>query len=240
MGKIYVVGIGPGSRAHITPAAAEAIRRCNVIVGYKTYLPFIQNFTRGKKILSTGMKQEVERCKTAIEHAALGHNVCVVSGGDAGVYGMAGLIHELIEDNMEVEIISGVTAANAAAACLGAPLMHDYVVISLSDLMTDWALIKRRLAYAGQGDFVVVLYNPKSMGRPTHVQTARDILLKFKRKDTPVGIVRHATREKEAVFITNLVEMPLEEIDMSSVVIIGNSNTYVKNGKMITPRGYQV
>lgn len=241
MSKIYVVGIGPGSREHMTISAVNAIEKSNVIIGYKTYINFIQEWIQDKMVFSNGMKKEIDRCKKAIEHAINGDIVCIVSSGDAGVYGMAGLIYELIEDEqVDVEVVPGVTAANSAAACLGAPLMHDYVVISLSDLMTDWELIKKKLTFAGQGDFVVVLYNPKSIGRPTHIIEARDILLKFKKEETPVGIVRNAKREEESICISNLKEMPIADIDMLSVVIIGNSNTYIKDGKMVTPRGYQV
>lgn len=238
-GKIYVVGIGPGLHEHMTNAARAAIENSDVIVGYSTYLSIIEELIKDKEVDSSGMKKETDRCKRAIEYAMSGKTVAVVSSGDPGVYGMAGLVLELAED-MDVEIVPGVSAANAAASALGAPLMHDYCVISLSDLLTDWDLIKRRLEAAAMGDFVVALYNPKSMKRVEHIEVAREIMLMHKKGETPVGIVQNARREGERIVVTTLDEMLTHEIDMFTTVIIGNGNTYVKEGKMVTPRGYKI
>lgn len=238
-GKVYVVGIGPGLHEHMTNAARVAIEKSDVIVGYSTYLDIIKDLIEGKEIDSSGMKKETDRCARALEYAKEGKTVAVVSSGDPGVYGMAGLVLELSKD-VEVEVVPGVSAANSAAASLGAPLMHDYCVISLSDLLTDWELIKRRLEAASMGDFVLALYNPKSMKRVEHIEIARDILLKYKSPSTPVGIVENAKREGENVLITTLEDMLNHEINMFTTVIIGNANTYVKDGKMVTPRGYKI
>lgn len=238
-GKVYVVGIGPGLHDHMTNAAKVAIENSDVIVGYSTYLEIIKDIIKDKEIDSSGMKKETDRCKRALDYAKEGKTVAVVSSGDPGVYGMAGLVLELAKD-VEVEIVPGVSAANAAASALGAPLMHDYCVISLSDLLTDWELIKRRIDAAGMGDFVVALYNPKSMKRVKHIEIAREILLKHKKESTPVGIVKNAKREGENIVITTLKDMLNHEIDMFTTVVIGNANTYVKDGKIVTPRGYKI
>ena len=187
------------------------------------------------------MMKEVDRCIEVLKLAKDGKNVALISSGDAGVYGMAGIMYEVINenDNIEVEIIAGVTATNAAAAIVGAPIMHDYVTISLSNLLTDWKLIKKRLELAAQGDFIVSLYNPKSKGRTTQIAEAQQIMLKYKSKNTPVAIVRNAGRENEEYEITTLENMLNFEINMLTIVLIGNSNTYIKKGKMITPRGYE-
>lgn len=242
-GKIFVVGIGPGDAEHMTPAALNAIAQSDVIVGYKTYIKLIEHLITEKEVASSGMKKEVDRCEEALKYAINGKAVSIVSSGDAGVYGMAGIMLEVAnkyENDVEVEIVPGITSSHAAAASLGAPIMHDYVVISLSDLLTDWGLIQKRLHCAGEGDFVTCIYNPKSNGRPEHINVARDILLKYKPKDTPVGIVRNAKRKGETTVITTLGKMLENEIDMFTMVIIGNSNTYIKNGKMLTPRGYRL
>jgi precorrin-3B C17-methyltransferase len=235
-----VVGLGPGDRNLLTPQALEAINRADVIVGYKTYLHLIEDLLENKEVVSSGMRKETDRARTAVELAKEGKVVSVVSSGDPGVYGMAGIVLEMAGDSVEVEVVPGVTAATAAAAALGAPLMHDFAVISLSDLLTPWVKIMSRLEAAGLGDFVVVLYNPKSKGRQTHIETAREILLWHKSPETPVGIVRCAKRGEEEVVITTLKDMLNEEIDMLTTVIVGNSQTKIENGKMITPRGYKV
>jgi len=235
-----VVGLGPGDKNLLAPAALEAIRLSDVIVGYKTYLELIEDLIEGKEIISSGMRKEIDRAQMAIDFAQQGKTVAVVSSGDPGVYGMAGIVLELAGDSVQVEVVPGITAATAAAAALGAPLMHDFAVISLSDLLTPWVKIMNRLEAAGLGDFVVVLYNPKSHGRQTHIETAREMLLWHKDPDTPVGIVRCAKRGTESVVITTLRDMLKEEIDMLTTVIVGNSQTRVENGKMITPRGYKV
>lgn len=184
------------------------------------------------------MTKEVDRCKDVLELARQGKTVSLISSGDAGVYGMVGIMLEIADEDMEVEVIPGVTATNAAGAAVGAPIMHDYTTISLSDLLTDWELIKKRLELAAQGDFVVSLYNPKSRGRVTQIEEAREIMMKYKPEATPVAIVRNAGREDETYILTTLNEMLNHEIDMLTIVIIGNTNTFIKNGKMITPRGY--
>ena len=240
-GKIYVVGIGPGKKADMTFKAYEKMKNSDIIVGYKTYTDLIKEYFPNTEIRSSSMMKEVDRCLEVLDLAKAGKNVALISSGDAGIYGMAGIMYEIINenDNIEVEVIAGVTATNAAAAIVGAPIMHDYVTISLSNLLTDWELIKKRLELSAQGDFIVSLYNPKSKGRTTQIVKAQQIMLKYKSKDTPVAIVRNAGRENEEYEITTLENMLDFEINMLTIVLIGNSNTYVKNGKMITPRGYE-
>ena len=240
-GKIYIVGIGPGKKPDMTFKAYKAMKNSDIIVGYKTYTDLVKEYFPNIEIKSSSMMKEVDRCIEVLKLAKDGKNVALISSGDAGVYGMAGIMYEVIgeNDDVEVEVIAGVTATNAAAAIVGAPIMHDYVTISLSNLLTDWELIKRRLELAAQGDFIVSLYNPKSRGRTTQIAEAQQIMLKYKSKDTPVAIVRNAGRENEEYEITTLENMLDFEINMLTIVLIGNSNTYVKNGKMITPRGYE-
>ncbi|AOY75468.1 precorrin-3B C(17)-methyltransferase [Clostridium formicaceticum] len=243
MGKVFVIGIGPGEENYMTPAAKEGIISSDIIIGYKTYIDLIRPFTEGKKVIDSGMKKEIERCNLAVDLAEAGSTVALVSSGDPGIYGMAGALLEVKHERkspIEIEVIPGVTAVSAAAAVLGAPLMHDFAVISLSDLLTDWEVIKKRLALAGEGDFVIALYNPKSKGRVTQIEEARSILLQHRKNSTPVGIVRNAKRQGEEMTITTLEEMLLHPIDMFTMVIIGNSNTLVQDGKMITPRGYHL
>ncbi len=243
MSKIYIVGIGPGGKEHITNAALNAIDESSVVIGYSTYISFIDHLLTNKRVEQNGMKKEVERCKLALDIANEGNIVSLVSGGDAGVYGMAGIMLEVANSEnsaIEIEVVPAVSAVNAAAACLGAPVMHDFAVISLSDLLTPWELIEKRLECAGMGDFIVALYNPKSQKRDWQIQKAMEILLKYKKPQTPVGIVRNAKREGENVVITTLAEMCNSEIDMFTVVIIGNNQTYIENGKIITPRGYKL
>lgn len=237
-GKIYVVGIGPGKKADMTFRAYEAMEKSDIIIGYKTYMDLIKEYYPGKEMKNSQMTKEVDRCIDVLKLAKEGKNVALISSGDAGVYGMAGIMLEIADGEVEVEIIPGVTATNAAAAIVGAPVMHDYVTISLSNLLTDWELIKKRLELAAQGDFVVSIYNPKSRGRVTQIEEARGIMLKYKPKTTPVAIVRNAGREDEEHVVTTLDEMLNHEINMLTIVIIGNANTLIKDGKMITPRGY--
>ncbi|PLX98122.1 MAG: cobyric acid synthase CobQ [Desulfuromonas sp.] len=240
-GKLYVVGIGPGGVEYLTPAAASAIESADTVVGYKTYLELITPFLQGKDVVSSGMRQEVDRCRKAIAFAAAGRTVALVSGGDAGVYGMAGLTLELAgADGPEVEIVPAVSAVQAAAARLGAPLMHDFAVISLSDLLTPWPLIRQRLEAAASADFVIALYNPRSKGRPGHLDAARQIILRHRAAANPVGIVRHATRADETVETGELASFSVAGVDMFSLVIIGNSQTRIDpGGRMVTPRGYE-
>jgi adenosylcobyric acid synthase len=241
MSKLYVVGLGPGNLKNMTFEAREAIESADTVVGYKTYLDLIKPLLSNKEVVSSGMTKEVERCREALQLAAEGRTVALVSSGDAGVYGMAGLVLELSPpDEIEVVIVPGVSAVQAAAAVLGAPLMHDFAVISLSDLLTPWELIEKRLQAAAAADFVVALYNPRSKGRVRHIQRARELLLACRSPQTPVGIVRNACREGEEKILSTLAGMPLDSIDMFSLVIVGNSATYVdEQGRMVTPRGYE-
>ena len=245
MGKITVIGIGPGSLEDMTPRARKAIEAAEVVAGYNTYIKLVESLLAGKKVIGTAMMQEIDRCRMAVAEAAAGRDTVVVSSGDAGVYGMAGLVLELIvqlepEERPEFGgVIAGVSAVNAAASVLGAPLMHDFAVISLSNLLTPWELIRKRVEMAAQGDFVTALYNPKSKKRVQNIEEVREIMLKFRDPKTPVGIVTAASREKETKVISTLEDFTQEEINMFSLVVIGNSQTYVKDGWMITPRGYQ-
>ncbi len=243
MSKLYVVGIGPGDLDHMTFQANEALDSADAVVGYRTYLDLINPLIAGKEIISSGMMKEVERCREALDLAAEGKTVALVSSGDAGIYGMAGLALEQaaeMADPPEIVVIPGVSAVQAAAAVLGAPLMHDFAVISLSDLLTPWDLIERRLVAAATADFVVALYNPRSKGRVRQIEEARQILLSARSEDTPVGIVRNAMREGEERIVTSLGRMLDYPIDMFSLVIVGNSSTFVDPaGRMVTPRGYK-
>ena len=240
MGKIYVVGLGPGNKENMTFRAYDVLKNSDIIIGYKTYVDLIEDMFPDKKIIKSYMKKEVARCEETLKLALEGNITSLISSGDAGVYGMAGLMLEIAGGQVEVEIVPGITSANASASLGGAPIVHDSVNISLSNLLTDWELIKKRIDLASQGDFVITLYNPKSSGRPELINEARDIMLKHKRKDTPVLIARNVGREGENYDITTLSEMLDYEINMFSTVIIGNSNTKVVNNKMITPRGYKV
>lgn len=229
----------------MTPKAAAAIDEAEIIVGYNTYIALIRDRIAGKPVVGNGMRQEVERCQKAVDLAAEGRSVAVISSGDPGVYGMAGLVLELVQKLPEdkrpaCEIIPGLTAANTSAAALGAPLMHDYAVISLSDLMTPLEQIKKRARLAAEGDFVIAIYNPKSRGRADYLNQIRDIVLEFRSPETPVGIVRKAGRPGMNWTVSTLEKLPEEDVDMQSTVIIGNSNTYVSGGFMITPRGYKL
>lgn len=245
MGIIKVVGIGPGGMDDMTPRALKAIQQADTIAGYNTYIKLVKDLLDGKNVIGTAMMQEVDRCKMALDETLKGHDVAVISSGDSGVYGMAGLVLELAlklpkEQRPKVEIVAGLSAVNAAASVLGAPLMHDFAVISLSDLLTPWDLIKKRAELAAQGDFVVALYNPKSHKRVKNIEEIREIMLKYKDPKTPVGIVNSASRENESHTISDLANFTKEDINMFSLVIIGNSKTFVKEGYMITPRGYEV
>lgn len=240
-----IVGIGPGDRNFLSPRAYKAIQDCQVIVGYRTYLQLLNGLLAGKEIISSGMTQEVRRAHEAIEKALAGKEVCLISSGDPGIYGMAGVILELLEkdgmEKIEIEIIPGITAASSCASLLGAPLMNDFTVISLSDLLTDRHLIEERVRSACQGDFVIVFYNPKSTKRVKPLERAWQILMRYKSPWTPVGVVRNAQRRDEEVIITSLKDMlSLKQIDMGTTIIVGSSKTYVKGKYMITPRGYKL
>lgn len=224
--------------------ADEILREAEVLVGYHTYLDLVRDYFPGKvEIHSSGMKREVERARLAVSLARQGYRVAVISGGDPGVYGMAGPVLELAgagEEPVEVEVVPGITAATAAASTLGAPLMNDFAVISLSDLLTPREVIERRLEAAARGDFVVVLYNPASRRRVDLLPRARDILLCHRGADTPAGLVRSCKRGEEQVVITSLEKLGEEKVDMLTTVIVGNSQTVVVNGRMVTRRGYAI
>lgn len=239
MAKLYVVGIGPGGREHMTFKAVEVIKDSDVIVGYTPYIEYLGDLVEGKVLFSTGMKGEIERCKEAIEQVRKGKTTSIISTGDAGLYGMAGPILELAED-IDVEIIPGVTAAFSAASELGSPIMHDYASISLSDLMTPWEVILKRVDKASDADFVLTIYNPRSKGRSEHLEEAINLVRKYRKNTTPVGIVKNSGRLGTEITITTLEEMDFEMVDMLTVLIIGNSNTYIAGDKIITPRGYKI
>ncbi|RUM40388.1 MAG: precorrin-3B C(17)-methyltransferase [Desulfobulbus sp.] len=240
---LAVIGTGPGAVDLVTPRACKALKEADVVVGYRTYLDLVTEFiTPEQEVISSQMMQEIDRCRKAIELADSGKNVALVCGGDPGIYAMAGLIYELAREtgsSSRIEIIPGIAALNSCAAILGAPLMHDFASISLSDLMTPWEVIEKRLQAAAMADFVTVIYNPKSKKRVTQIVRAREIMLEYRNPSTPVGIVSGATRAHETVLLTSLDQMLEQEIGMQSTVIIGNSATFVFNDKMITPRGYQ-
>lgn len=238
---LSVIGIGPGSQAMMTMEAIEALQAAEIVVGYKTYTHLVKAFTGDKQVIKTGMCKEIERCQAAIELAQAGHNVALISSGDAGIYGMAGLVLELVGKqklDVEVRLIPGMTASIAAASLLGAPLMHDFCHISLSDLLTPWPVIEKRIVAAGEADFVICFYNPRSRGREGHLARAFDLLAASKSAQTPVGVVKSAGRKKEEKWLTTLGDMDFEPVDMTSLVIVGNKTTYVQDGLMITPRGY--
>lgn len=240
---IYVIGIGPGCKDLMTQEAIKAMEDAEVIVGYKTYIDLVKEFIVDKEVVQNGMRKEIERCKEAIEIAKTGKKVAVISSGDAGIYGMAGLILELVtkeDTDIKVKVVPGVTASIGAAAVLGAPIMHDFCHISLSDLLTPWEVIEKRLRLAAEADFVICLYNPRSKGRSEHLARAFEIMGEFKDKTTPVGIVKDVGREKENKFICTFDTMDFERVDMTTMVIIGNKSTYIHDDLMITPRGYTV
>lgn len=245
-GKIFVVGFGPGDFKHITHRAVEALRESEYIFGYKTYVELIQSLLTEQSIISTGMTEEVSRAQEAVRQAEKGHTVAVISSGDSGVYGMAGLVYEvLIEQGwteaagIEVEIVPGISAINSCASLLGAPIMHDSCTISLSDHLTPWNLIAKRVEAAAMADFVIALYNPKSGRRTRQIVEAQRILLEYRSPDTPVGLVKSAYRDSQHITMTTLAEMLNHDIGMLTTVIIGNSSTFFYDNKMITPRGYQ-
>ena len=253
-GRLSIVSLGPGDRSFLVPQALEALHAAEVIVGYKTYLDLISDLLEGKKICASGMRKEVERCRAAIDYALQGCRVAIISSGDAGIYGMAGLVFDLCHEqnlcisspaveaeqavDFSVEVIPGVTALNAAASLVGAPLMHDFAAISLSDHLTPWEVIATRIAAAASADFVLAIYNPRSKTRPHSLEKARKILLEHRRPETPVAVVRSAMRAGGWACLTTLADIPLEEVDMQSTLLVGNSQTYIWRGWMITPRGY--
>lgn len=240
-GKIYVVGIGPGNMEDISVRAYKTLKNVDVIAGYITYIDLVKDEFKEKEFYVSGMKKEIDRCEKVLELAKEGKTVALISSGDAGIYGMAGIMIEVaLGSGIDVVVIPGITSSVAGASLVGAPLMHDQAIISLSDLLTDWEVITKRIDRASEGDFVISLYNPKSKGRTEQIVEAREIMLKHKAPSTPVALLRHVGREDENYTLTNLDEMLNYEIDMFTVVIVGNSKTYVKEGKMITPRGYHL
>ena len=243
-GRLTVVGLGPGDASLTAPRASKALARAGVVAGYATYLDLIPaGMLAGKRIISTGMMGEVERCSQAIEAALAGEETVVVSGGDAGVYGMAGLVLELLEtrgllETLVFEVVPGIPALAGAAALLGAPLTHDFACVSLSDLLTPWELIEKRLAGAASADFVLVLYNPRSRRRAGLLARALEIIGEHRQPGTPVGIVRQAFREGQSVRVDTLGTVDPEAVDMLTLVVVGNSLTRRAGGAMLTPRGY--
>ena len=242
MGKIIVAGIGPGSQQDITPAVLEAVREADVIVGYQYYFQFIMPYVKaGCECIDTGMKKERQRAEQAFELAEQGKTVVVISSGDAGIYGMTPLIYEMRRErgsDIEIASLPGISAFQKAASLLGAPIGHDMCIISMSDLMTPWEVIERRIVAAAVGDFVTAVYNPKSHGRYWQLYRLQEIFLQHRSPDTPVGYVRQAGRDDEVVKLTTLSAFNPEDVDMFTVIIIGNSQSYISDGKLITPRGY--
>jgi precorrin-3B C17-methyltransferase len=245
-GKLLIVGFGPGHFSHITERAREAIQESKVIVGYNTYVDIIRDLLTDQEIVRTGMTEEVSRAQEAVRQAEQGKTVAVISSGDAGVYGMAGLVYEVLiekgwhpDTGVEVEVIPGISAINSCASLLGSPVMHDACTISLSDHLTPWETIAKRIEAAASADFVIALYNPKSGRRTRQIIETQRILLQYRSPDTPVGLVKSAYRERQHIVLTTLADMFNHEIGMLTTVLIGNSTTFVYEGLMITPRGYQ-
>ena len=250
MGKIIVAGIGPGSKEDITPAVLDAVQQADCIVGYKYYFQFVEPYVKeGCECIDTGMKCERERAEQAFRLAEQGKTVVVISSGDAGIYGMGPLIYEMQHERcsvdgdsvaVSIEVLPGISAFQKAASLLGAPIGHDLCIISLSDLMTPWELIERRIKAAASGDFVTAIYNPKSHGRYWQLYRLVELFLQVRSPETPVGYVRQAGRDDQEIMVTTLAQFDPEDIDMFTVVLIGNSQSYIADGKIITPRGYNL
>ena len=247
-GKLYIVGVGPGHHDHMTFRAKQVIGESDTIVGYETYVNLVQDLIEGKTVYRYAMTQEVERAHQCIDLAKSGKIVSLVSSGDPGIYGMAGLIYETLaetgwdpKNNLPVEIIPGVSALNSCASIVGSPLMTDFAVVSMSDLLVPWEIIEKRVEAAAQGDFVIVIYNPASKKRIHQLQDTRKLLLKYRKLTTPVAIVKGAFRESQSVVLTDLENLPnhSDKLGMISTVIIGNSSTYTYKDLMINPRGYK-
>ena len=248
IGKLYIVGVGPGHHDHMTFRAKEAIGESDTIVGYETYVNLVQDLIKGKTIHRYAMTQEVERAHQCIDLAKSGKIVSLVSSGDPGIYGMAGLIYETLaetgwnpDDGLKVEIVPGVSALNSCASIVGSPLMTDFAVVSMSDLLVPWKVIQKRVESAAQGDFVIVVYNPASKKRVHQLQDTRKVLLKYRKPSTPVAIIKGAFRESQSMVMTTLENLPnySDELGMTTTVIIGNSSTYTYRDLMINPRGYK-
>lgn len=240
--KLYVVGFGPGSADGMTAAARKALAGCELIVGYKTYIDLIKKIFPDKRFYATGMKNEIERCRLAAEKAAGGIKTAVVCSGDSGVYGMASLMYEMTENmqDVEVEVIPGVSAAMSGGALAGAPIADDFAVISLSDLLTPREVIYKRIEAAASADFVICLYNPSSKARAGYLKYACGIILKYRDTKTPCAAVKNIGREGESVTLMSLAELAEAEADMLTTVFVGSSKTRVIKNKMVTPRGYKI
>lgn len=238
--RIYIVGIGPGREEMMTQEAINALEQADVIIGYEIYLKLLGDKFCKKEMLSTAMRQEKERCERCFEEAQKGKQVALICSGDAGIYGLASLMYELGKQYAETEliVISGVTAASSGAAVLGAPLNHDFCTISLSDLLTPWEKIEKRLIAAAQGDFVIAIYNPASHKRKTHLQKACDILLRYIEESRVCGYVENIGREGTRSVTCTLKELRNAQVNMFTIVFIGNSDSEIVNGKLITKRGY--
>jgi precorrin-3B C17-methyltransferase len=244
-GILYVVGIGPGAREHCSPAAIAAIADADLVVGYSTYIKLVRELIEGKQVIRTGMTEEIGRARAAVEHARAGGKVALVSSGDAGVYGMAGLVFEVLREigwqrgqSPELRIVPGMTALNSCASLVGAPLVHDFCAISLSDLLTPWPVIARRLEAAAAADFVVGLYNPASGRRTRQIVEAQTILRRHRDGKTPVALIKSAYRKLQSAVLSDLDSFLEYEIGMLTTVLVGSSRTFVFEGYMVTPRGY--
>jgi precorrin-3B C17-methyltransferase len=244
-GVLSIVGIGPGSAPHTSPAALEAITSSDVVVGYITYVKLVRHLTEGKEVIRTGMTEEIGRARAAVERARDGAKVAIISSGDAGVYGMAGLVFQVLkeigwkrDDSPELRIVPGMTALNSCGSLVGAPLGHDFCAISLSDLLTPWPVIARRIEAAASADFVIGLYNPASGRRTRQIVEAHDIIARHRAGSTPVALVKSAYRKLEQKIMTDLDHFLEYEIGMLTTVLVGSSNTFVFEGYMVTPRGY--
>jgi precorrin-3B C17-methyltransferase len=244
-GILYIVGIGPGAEEHATPAALAAIRDAQLVVGYRTYIGLVEQFLDGKEVVQTGMTEEIGRARAAVERARAGGKVALISSGDAGVYGMAGLVFEVLREigwkrgeSPELRIVPGITAINSCASRVGAPLVHDFCSISLSDLLTPWPVIAKRIEAAAAADFVIGLYNPASGRRTRQIVEAQKIIRAHRDGQTPVALIKSAYREAEHVVLTDLDTFLDYEIGMLTTVLVGSTNTFVFEGYMVTPRGY--
>lgn len=245
-GKLSIVGIGPGAHDLIAPRGLAAIEAADLVIGYRTYMLLVRSLVKGKETIKTGMTEEIARARHAIEEAEAGRNVCLISSGDAGVYGMAGLVFEVLRekqwkrgDKPELDIIPGITALNGCASLVGAPLCHDSCMISLSDLLTPWPVIEKRIQCAAEADFVIGLYNPASGRRQRQVVRARQIIGEFRGDDTPVALIKSAYRHQQKITFSTLGEFLAYEIGMLTTILIGSSQTYMYEGYMVTPRGYR-
>jgi precorrin-3B C17-methyltransferase len=248
IGSLYVIGLGPGDPGMLTEQAKTALRQSQVVIGYTGYFAGIQALVQDKECMALPLTQETERAQIAVDRATHGEAVCVISSGDAGIYGMASLVLEVLEQRtssascpvVDVVVVPGISAVNASASLLGAPIGHDFAVISLSDLLTPWALIEKRLHAAAEADFITVLLNPKSARRDWQYSRAQEILARYRAPETPVGMVRNAYRPDQSVTTTTLAQMTEPAVDMLTTVIVGNSQTRCWQSRMVTPRGYPI